>query len=490
MIPGFQCFADPNGDLWCADGWVAQLRSGVRLPAGSGLPLPPMLLPYQSGYFRELAETTGWTQVGGSGRNLFSSGLTPGLSGPPLPIGLWTPGRPNAWTLGIFTLTKTGSSAANISDGTNTVASLSTGSAPVGDYVATTYGKTTYHGGADFTIATAVEEGAPGGFPTLDCTVTAGTVQTGEYVPTDAANSVSTWASDWTLYVAADGSAEFRVSGSAIAIRESGSPLSAGGTYIANTYGETACNDGEAWSAFFQVIPRAPRAGFVYLTLTETAGVLSAVSGPFFATALPADSGTVCHVPVAQSDGLGGLRQLHSGLLFWDTPSTTWLKLRDVFGTRLTGNAAGTFLFTSSPNAMIAGGVSSSSMPQLFRYDAADFPAVNGRTTKMRIKGEAHCNEVAPTGNFSFGLYEVTRPGSSAGGSNNIVFNLGSAVTGSTTGTINAPAARSSNAIIGSDFDVSNLTDGHYYALCVITTATIATSATVFLRAELHMRNY
>ncbi|MEI7910834.1 MAG: hypothetical protein WCK77_14450, partial [Verrucomicrobiota bacterium] len=74
---------------------------------------------------------------------------------------------------------------------------------------------------------------------------------------------------------------------------------------------------GSPWRAFLQVIPAIVRAGFVYVSITETGGTLTAVAGPFFATALPAGDASTVHVPLAQSDGLGGLVQLHSGLLCW-----------------------------------------------------------------------------------------------------------------------------------------------------------------------------
>ncbi|MEI7910011.1 MAG: hypothetical protein WCK77_10275, partial [Verrucomicrobiota bacterium] len=74
---------------------------------------------------------------------------------------------------------------------------------------------------------------------------------------------------------------------------------------------------GSPWRAFLQVIPAIVRAGFAYVTVTEIAGALTAVAGPYFATDLPADDSTTIHVPFAQSDGLGGLVQLHTGMLCW-----------------------------------------------------------------------------------------------------------------------------------------------------------------------------
>lgn len=318
MTPsGFQVFADPNGNLWVADGWVSQLRSGVRLPIGSGSDFSECLPPSWDA-FRQAQATEGGTFVGGSGRNLVLTGLTAGPSGPALPIGLFTPGRPNLYDRGIFTLTVTGSSAAAIHDGTNTVAELSAGgTAPVGNYVATSYGRTTYNGGTAFTLAAAAEEGAPGVFPTYLAVQSAAVAQDGSVIASDAANYYFDNDSDWTIEVAADGSAEILYLGTAYLLRAAGSASDPAGYYQANAAGMAAYNSGDPWSIFIQAVPAAPRAGFAYVTLTEAGGVLSAASGPYLATALPADTATEFHVPIAQSDGIGGLVQLHTGLLIW-----------------------------------------------------------------------------------------------------------------------------------------------------------------------------
>ncbi len=323
MIPGFQAFSDSNGNLWIADGWVSQLRSGIRLAAGSGQAFPPLLIAQEGSRFVAAAPAHGGTFVGGSGRNLVTTGLTPTVSGPTVPVGIWQPQRPNVWTLGIFTLTKTGSSTANISDGTNTVASQTSGSAPVGSFTSTSYGQTTYNGGGAFTITSVAEQGAPGTIPGCVCTVSAGTAQAGNYPPSSAIASASASDASWTVLVNADGTADLSHSGTIVASRAAGSPCEMAGVYEANSTGMATFNSGLPWRAFFQVVPAVVRAGFAYITLTETAGVLSAVSGPDFSTALPADSSTVFHVPVAQSDGLGGLLQIHTGLLIWQSQIST-----------------------------------------------------------------------------------------------------------------------------------------------------------------------
>ena len=317
MIAGFQAFSDSNGNLWIADGWVAQLRSGVRLAVGSGREFSPLLGAVRD-TFLAAAATTGSTLVGGSGRGLVSSGVTGSGSGPALPVGLWVPTRPGVFVLGAFTLTVSGSSSATITDATNTVANLTTGgTAPVGSYAATSYGQSTYHGGTAFSVAVVAEEGAPGRLPTYACSVSAGTAQTGIYTPSTTVAAASVTDANWTVVVNSDGSADLKHSGTIMASRATGSSCESTGVYEANSAGMTAYNSGSPWRAFLQVIPAIVRAGFAYVTVTEIAGALTAVAGPYFATDLPADDSTTIHVPFAQSDGLGGLVQLHTGMLCW-----------------------------------------------------------------------------------------------------------------------------------------------------------------------------
>lgn len=317
-ILGFQAFSDSNCNLWIADGWVAQLRSGVRIPVGSGDDLPPLLTAQDGSRFVAAPSTEGGSFIGGSGRNIIITGLTPGASGPALPTGIFQPGRPGYFGTGIFTLQVTNSSAATISDGTNIIATLSTGdTAPAGNYAATSYGQSTYHGGAAFTLAAAAEEGAPGAIPACVCSVSAGTAQAGNYTPSSAIAAAAASDANWTVLVNSDGTSDLKHSGTIMASRAVGSPYEIAGVYEANSAGMAACNSGDPWRAFLQVVPGVVRAGFAYVTLSETAGVLSAVAGPFFATAMPADSSTVFHIPIVQSDGLGSLVQLHSGLLIW-----------------------------------------------------------------------------------------------------------------------------------------------------------------------------
>ena len=116
---------------------------------------------------------------------------------------------------------------------------------------------------------------------------------------------------------------------------------------------------------------------------------------------------------------------------------------------------------------------------------SADYPTINGITTKLRIRGQVFVNDVAPTGNFTFGLYPITRPATSGGVGLNI-YTLGTVVTGSNGATVSAPAADSAGNLVGSDFAIP--ADG-LYVIGVVTTATVAASSHLHLNAQLQMRN-
>jgi hypothetical protein len=365
-----------------------------------------------------------------------------------------------------FTLEVTGASAATISDGVDVVAELTSGGdAPGGSYVATTYGETTYNGGAAFTLTGEKETGWPGTPNNLDVVISGGTAVGGSYTTTDGVIFVSDVDADWTITLNADGSAEMAYDGTVVALRasgpiddpcgiyesttageflnpefpelEEGEPLEAnpfgtltleftwsgepdldiGVTFLGETFGfghsgvspyvtwsgdntttggpETVVIDlalawdegaistfadvlgaadwyppaggsgpaslsvtydlpgapgtpvthtlhpgsvtpattpaialriladgsvaavGADWTATVSAIRGVPREGVVYITITETAGAVSAVSGPHFATALPTSTGGVVYFPIATSNGTGGLKQLHNGALVW-----------------------------------------------------------------------------------------------------------------------------------------------------------------------------
>lgn len=154
-------------------------------------------------------------------------------------------------------------------------------------------------------------------------------------------------------------------------------------------------------------------------------------------------------------------------------------------GSHTAAKVAGNYIFPPAGGVMAVGGTGTLYPLQVFHLTAADFPTINGITTKLRIKGAVHCNDVAPTGNFTFGLHPITRPATS-GGTGLVIYTVGTVVSGSNGAVVTTPAADTSTNAIGSDFAIP--ADGLYALVCV-TTATIATSAHVHLTCVLQMRN-
>jgi len=156
----------------------------------------------------------------------------------------------------------------------------------------------------------------------------------------------------------------------------------------------------------------------------------------------------------------------------------------DVAGSHTAAKVAGTYaLGYGDPIAVSGTGIL---YPiGIIAITAADYPTVNGITTKLRIKGQINCNDAAPTGNYTFGLYPITRP-SVSGGAGLCIYTLGTVVAGSNGATIATPAADSINNLSGANFVIP--ADG-LYCIGLLTTATVATSAHIHITAQLQMRN-
>ena len=314
--PGFQVWCDAWGNLYCADGVVIQPTTGTRVHVGSGNAFGETLVDITGEILRAFPAAYGATALGGSGRNLVTTGLVKDLSGPDVPCGVFTAAEPSTWRLGIFSLAKTGTSTAIISDGTNIVASMTTGTAPAGNYAATAYGKTTYHGGADFTITATAETGTPLGCPAPVSVVTAGTGPAGAWVADSAATYHLAADAAWTLTINPDGTAEIKHSSTIMASRAAASAWNPAGVYAATSAGKSGYNSGADFNIVLTLSPLNPRAGYVYLQVVCSGGALSAVNEPYFGS-LPSNSGETYYVPLAQSDGAGGLEQFHTGALVW-----------------------------------------------------------------------------------------------------------------------------------------------------------------------------
>lgn len=164
-------------------------------------------------------------------------------------------------------------------------------------------------------------------------------------------------------------------------------------------------------------------------------------------------------------------------------PNASYRTLMDCSGSHIAGRVAGKYWLGQGDPIGVTG-TGTLYPPNLLYIDSADYPTVNGLAPKLRLRAQVYVNDVAPTGNFTFGLYPVTRPGTSGGAGLNI-YTMGTVVNGSTVA-VNTPAADSANVLVGSDFALP--ANGHY-VIGVVTTATVATSSHLHMSAILQLRN-
>ncbi len=236
MNPAFQIYVDAAGDLHAAEGTVIDRATHAVFSVAVAFPAANTgaagALASHRAALVEIPTGDGLILLGGSGRNIVLSGHVDFQ-------GVWRPGRPGIWSRNRFTLTVTDPSAATITDGVDLVAVLSAGgAAPAGDYVATTYGETTYNATAAFTLTAVTETGWPGAPVNVEGEISEGTARDGLFTTTDGVNFVSDIDANWTIVVAADGSAEYRYDGVAMAIRASGLDDDACGIYAATAAGK------------------------------------------------------------------------------------------------------------------------------------------------------------------------------------------------------------------------------------------------------------
>ena len=155
-----------------------------------------------------------------------------------------------------------------------------------------------------------------------------------------------------------------------------------------------------------------------------------------------------------------------------------------VSGSHTAGRVAGTYgLGQGHPLAISGTGIL---YPlNLIHIVQADIPTINGLPTKLRIRAQLYTNDVAPSGNYTFGLYPVTRPATS-GGAGLCIYTLGSVVNGSNGASFTNPAADLMGNAVSADFSLP--ADG-VYCIGVVTTATVAANAHMHMVAQLQMRN-
>lgn len=165
-------------------------------------------------------------------------------------------------------------------------------------------------------------------------------------------------------------------------------------------------------------------------------------------------------------------------------PTASYRTLIDCTASHTAARVAGTYWLGQGQPAGITG-KGTLYAPNLIYLDAADFPSAGALAPKLRIRVQLYTNDVAPTGNFTFGLYPVTRPGTS-GGAGVCIYTMGAVVSGSNGATFTTPAADAILNTTSADFGLP--ANGHY-VLGMVTTGTVATSAHVQISAQLQLRN-
>lgn len=166
------------------------------------------------------------------------------------------------------------------------------------------------------------------------------------------------------------------------------------------------------------------------------------------------------------------------------TYNARYITILQAAGSHIAGRVAGTYAMGNGDPLAISG-TGTLYTPAVIAINSADYPTINGLAPKLRIRGQIACNDVAPTGNFTFGLHPITRPSTSGGAGLNI-YTIGAAVSGSNGATVSAPAADSHSNLVGADFA---LPANGLYVIGVVTTATVATASHLHFNAQLQIRN-
>lgn len=151
----------------------------------------------------------------------------------------------------------------------------------------------------------------------------------------------------------------------------------------------------------------------------------------------------------------------------------------DSSGSHTAARAAGTYWLGQGDAAGVTG-TGTLYPPNIIYIDSADFPNTGSKTFKLRLRVALLANDVAPTGNYTFGLYPITRPATSGGAGLDII-TMGTVIAGSTVA-VNTPAADSINNAVGSDFSVPT---AGFYVLGFVSTAAVATSSHLHISAAL-----
>lgn len=166
-------------------------------------------------------------------------------------------------------------------------------------------------------------------------------------------------------------------------------------------------------------------------------------------------------------------------------PNASYRTLVDSSCSHTAASAIGTYAMGQGSPSQVSG-TGTLDPPNIIYIDPADYPTVNGLTTQLRVRVNQHCNAVAPTGTYTYGLYPVTRPAMLSGGAGVDIYTLGTVVAGSTVASV-SPAAGSSANLVGADFAIPSA--GYYVIGFASTVAAVAASAHMHICAILQQRN-
>lgn len=321
MTGPFAVALDTSGNLYMQEGTVIALHGTTEYftVGGTGIgvamvdPTKPLV---------QASESAGGF-YGGAGNNVTADTAYLGTL---VPDGFFRPLEPDVWTSGAgLTLTfDPGTGDAEIEDDTDVVATMATATtiAPFGTFNATTYGETTYNSGSPFDIETTYEGNAET-WPDRAAVLASdgSTVQVGQYSRT----GWQSWESDddpnWTITI--DGTGAGVVNDGTDDVLERAADATrlydpSGNDWTSTTYGETTYGSGDPFYGQIYQTRAFPIAGYLYVTLAiDGSDEVTGVTGPFFATSLPANSSTAVSVPIAYSDGAGNVTQIQLGPIIW-----------------------------------------------------------------------------------------------------------------------------------------------------------------------------
>lgn len=243
----FQVSVDRLGNLWMQAGPVIAFHATTEVfQIGSGGRMTATTRPGDE--FRTAAGA-GSSFQGGNGSNVKAATALPGTL---VPDGFFQPAGPDAWRAGstIDLTFDSGDGSAEISDGTDVVATLPAASAtiaPYGTFTATTYGEDEYNGGTPWTVDLEFEGGTPWPAVRVFVSSTDGEIQGGYYQRTGWQEWESAADPDWTITL--NGTDEFELHDGTDVVAKRAADATrlfdpsgawASTTYGATNYGESA----------------------------------------------------------------------------------------------------------------------------------------------------------------------------------------------------------------------------------------------------------